>query len=399
MLIPSRARPTRMSAVGASSWNVRLLGNSDLNGHGDGGQVVVEKRSGEYLAFVGHMQGMGTTILNVTDPVRPKVISQVPVPEGTHSHKVRVCGDVMLVNNEKAGGRTWEAGLRLYNISDPARPVETSFFKTGGIGVHRFWVDPMKKLAYISTEVEGYLQAIFLVVDFSDPRKPREVSRWWLPGQWTAGGEEPKWDTKSMSYRHHHPVVLGDRAYLGYWDAGFITLDLSNVRKPRMVSRLDPGPAYGGVYHTALPVDRPILGRRWMIGTQESLRPPATEGKKLMWVIDVTSEANPVPVATFDVPVDPQVGERFGPHQPNEDIHLADGIVYVSWFGGGMRVVDLSNPYRPTEVGHFVPEVKNQRMAQTNDVFVDDRGLIYIIDRLKRGLDILEYTGPRPIKP
>jgi len=34
-------------------------------------------------------------------------------------------------------------------------------------------------------------------------------------------------------------------------------------------------------------------------------------------------------------------------------------------------------------------------MIQTNDVFVDDRGLVYIIDRLHGGLDILEYTGPR----
>jgi hypothetical protein len=342
---------------------------------------------------------MGTTIVNVTDPAKPKVVSQILVPEGTHSHKVRVSGDVMLVNNERAGGKTWEAGLRLYDVSNPAAPKETSFFHTGGIGVHRFWVDPDKNLAYISTEMEGYLHAIFVVVDFSDPRKPREVSRWWLPGQWTAGGEEPTWDTKRMSYRLHHPVVLGDRAYLGYWDAGFVTLDISTIRKPRMVSRLDPGPAYGGVYHTALPVDRPILGRRWMVGTQESLRPPAQEGKKLMWVVDVTVEANPIPVATFDVPVDPDVGDRFGPHQPHEDVHLTDDLAYISWFGGGLRVVDLSNPYRPTEVGHFVPEVDRQKTPQTNDVFVDDRGLVYIIDRLERGLDILSYTGPRHIRP
>ena len=88
------------------SRNVRLLGNSDLNGFGNGGQVTVAKRGGEYIAFVGHMQGMGTSIVDVTDPTNPRVISKIPAPENTHSHKVRVCGDVMLVNNEQLNGKS-----------------------------------------------------------------------------------------------------------------------------------------------------------------------------------------------------------------------------------------------------------------------------------------------------
>ena len=380
-----------------SSLNLRLLGNCDLNGHGNGGQVTVASRGGEYYAYVGHMQGMGTTIVNVSDPRKPRVVSQVPVPENTHSHKVRVCGDIMLVNNEQGGPSDWEAGLRLYDIHDPARPRETGFYQAAGRGVHRFWVDCERRLAYISAETEGYLKAILVVVDFKDPTNLREVSRWWLPGQWTEGGEEPSWDTEKKSCWHHHPVVLGDRAYLGYWDAGFVILDISDIEKPRFVSRGDYSPAYGGVFHTALPIDRHILGRRWMIGTQESLSPPTKEGKKLMWVIDITAETNPVPVATFDVPIEnpEKVTDRFGPHQPHEDVHLRDNLAYVSWFGGGLRVVDLTNPYRPTEVGHYIPPCDRQRMAQTNDVYLDDRGLVYTIDRLERGLDILEYTGPR----
>jgi hypothetical protein len=134
-----------------------------------------------------------------------------------------------------------------------------------------------------------------------------------------------------------------------------------------------------------------------MIGTQESLAPPTKEGKKLMWVIDITAETNPVPVATFDVPImEPEkIVDMFGPHQPHEDVHLKDNLIYVAWFGGGLRVVDVSNPYQPKEVGYFTPICDKQKMVQTNDVFLDDRGLIYTIDRFERGLDILKYTGPR----
>jgi len=239
--------------------------------------------------------------------------------------------------------------------------------------------------------MDGYMGAIFIVVDVSDPRKPHEVSRWWLPGQWIDGGEEPKWDPERESYRLHHPVVLGDRAYLGYWDAGFIILDVSDIRRPRLVSRSDYSPPYGGAFHTALPVRGKILDRRWLIVFQESTAQYVMEGKKLMWVVDVTAEANPVPVSTFQVPVEGfDIHEgRFGPHQPHEDVHVKDDLIYAAWFSAGLRIINIANPYRPVEVGYFIPDPKGQGMVQTNDVFVDDRGLIYIIDRLEGGLDIL----------
>jgi hypothetical protein len=219
-----------------------------------------------------------------------------------------------------------------------------------------------------------------------------------LPGQWIEGGEEPYWDPSKVSYHHHHPIVLGDRAYLGYWDAGFIILDISNLRRPHIVSRGDYSPPYGGAFHTALPINRDILNRKWLVVFQESTAPYIMEGKKLMWMVDISTETNPVPVATFQVPEENfnLTKGRFGPHQPYEDVRVKDNLIYASWFSAGLRVINITNPYNPIEVGYYIPpKPENQEMIQTNDVFVDDRGLIYIIDRLERGLDILEYIGPR----
>jgi hypothetical protein len=305
----------------------------------------------------------------------------------------------MLVNNEQFGtGGAFSAGLRIYDISNPSIPKELSFYETGGKGVHKFWYDCTNNLVYISTEMDGYLEAIFLILDISDPMKPFEVSRWWLPGQWIEGGETPIWDTETKTVRHHHPIILKDRAYLGYWDAGFIILDISDIEKPRMISRSDYSPPYGGAFHTALPLNREIGDRSWLIVVQESIAPYHHEGKKLMWVIDITAETNPVPVATFQVPVDESIGkeERFGPHQPHEDLNLRDDLVHAAWFSAGLRVINIADPFRPTEVGYYTPPaVEGQDTIQTNDVYVDDRDLIYIIDRIGGGLDILKYTGPR----
>ena len=65
-----------------------------------------------------------------------------------------------------------------------------------------------------------------------------------------------------------------------------------------------------------------------------------------------------------------------------------------AWFSAGLRIINIANPYRPEEDGYFIPSTpESQETIQTNDAFVDDRGLIYIIDRLGIGLDILEYTA------
>ena len=65
----------------------------------------------------------GTSIIDVADPRRPRIVSQVSLPAHTHSHKVRVHGDIMLVNNELFRATTgerpddFEGGIKIYDIA------------------------------------------------------------------------------------------------------------------------------------------------------------------------------------------------------------------------------------------------------------------------------------------
>ena len=82
---------------------------------------------------------------------------------------------------------------------------------------------------------------------------------------------------------------------------------------------------------------------------------------------------------------------RFGAHQFQE--HMEDTKVFATWFSGGLRAIDVANPELPEEIGYFIPEPgKGQQAPQSNDVEVDGRGLVYLMDRLN-GLDILEFSG------
>jgi hypothetical protein len=72
---------------------------------------------------------------------------------------------------------------------------------------------------------------------------------------------------------------------------------------------------------------------------------------------------------------------------------MAGTLVHTVWFGGGLRIIDVADPLSPREVGHFIPEpVAGRAAPQSNDVALDERGLIYVIDR-HVGFDILEFQG------
>jgi hypothetical protein len=364
---------------------LELVGHLVLPG---GGQIVVD---GPY-AYVGHMAPpYGTSILDVADPASPRMLSQLTVPRDIHSHKVRVAGDLMLVNYERypEGDRTRmpDVGLKIFDIADRRRPREIGFFRTVGRGVHRF--DVRGTLAFLSSEWPGYRSNILVIVDVADPARPRVVGRWWFPGQEGDGSSEPL----PVDHWVHLALARGDRVYAACGHAGVMIVDISDLTRPRTVGAVAWSPPYAAPAHTFLPVPHPIRGRRFAVVTDEDVTDEVLEDPPaFMWVLDITEETRPVPVATYQVAAAGLVvpGQRFGAHQPWEHIR-EDNIVFVAWFSGGIRAVDISDPYRPRELAAYVPPPGRGRpAAQTNDVWVDDRGLVYAIDRYE-GLSVLEF--------
>jgi hypothetical protein len=175
-------------------------------------------------------------------------------------------------------------------------------------------------------------------------------------------------------------------------------LDIADLGAPRLLSRVDWSPPYPCPTHTALPLPYEIGGRRFLVVTDEEVPDRLSDKPNaFFWMVDITDETNPVPVSTYQVP-DPHPfhhAAEFGAHQPQEQIYpgVYNYIFFVAWFTGGLRAVDISDPYRPKEVGFHVPlPGSGQEIIKTNDVFLAEDGLIYALDRLN-GLDILEFTG------
>jgi hypothetical protein len=91
-------------------------------------------------------------------------------------------------------------------------------------------------------------------------------------------------------------------------------------------------------------------------------------------------------------------GARFGVHSTNENFNNPyDGkMVAIAYFNGGVRLYDIREPQAPREVAFYVPEadaLTDTDGYMTNNVEIDDRGYIYVVDRNGAGMDILQLTG------
>jgi hypothetical protein len=114
-------------------------------------------------------------------------------------------------------------------------------------------------------------------------------------------------------------------------------------------------------------------------------------------------------------------GGRFGAHSPTELFYprFYGKLAIGAWFAGGVRVWDIRNPDEAWAIAYFVPAPNDTgcgpkggpspgagctfanagrdnhmvNAIQTNNVELDDRGLIYIADRAGTGMHILKLTG------
>jgi hypothetical protein len=370
------------------AWNTKRIAHIDCPG---GGQVWVEGTT----LYIGHMrEPSGTTIVDVSDPYRPRTLARIEMPEGWHSHKVRVHGDIMIVNHERLGqkgDKEFGGGLGIYDVSQPANPRLISKWRTHGKGVHRYDFDG--RYAYISPTAEGYIGNIVMILDLIDPANPVEVGRWWIPGQWEAGGEEYPWANWTTP-RCHHPLRMGDRLYVSYWHHGFYILDIADMSRPKVVSHGNTSPAFPHPTHTCLPMPEPLRGRKVMVVADEDVAKLWPAAPSFTWIYDITQETCPIPISTFQVEgVDPDGGPQppmMGCHQPSE--RFTGTIIPFAWFAKGLRLIDIADPFRPREVGFYEADAPNGfDLASSNDVTQDSRGLLYLIDR-QRGVDIIETS-------
>ncbi|MFH1603080.1 MAG: hypothetical protein ABIH03_04160 [Pseudomonadota bacterium] len=433
----------------AEKLNMELVGHHDLQGR-SAYQPLVHTQGGRRIAYIGlHVGNLpnalsgvtehnGTAILDVTDPKRPILLAHIPGAPGGGAQMVRVCNGSELPRADKENVyllRTFgNSAHEVWNVANPARPVLLTTVASGLQGTHKNWWECDSGIAYLVSGVPGWRTSrMTQVYDLGNPEKPVLIRNFGLPGQ------QPGW-TGPVPTQLHGAISTGpkgNRVYFGYGTSSGGIMQIVDreklLRGPKeptaenllypQLGRLDLGPDAGA--HTAFPVlGMEVAGpagegrgkaRDFVVVTSESLADECREVRQLARMVDVSAESKPVAVANWTV-VDAsgnfcRRGGRFGTHSSNESFTpiYYKRIMFFAHFNAGVRAVDIRDPYHPKEVGYYIPAATANTdrrcvsdagakhckgVIQTNNVEVDDRGYVYIVDRAHTGMHVLELTGP-----
>ncbi|HUN39528.1 MAG TPA: hypothetical protein VMU81_04490 [Acetobacteraceae bacterium] len=400
--------------------NIEFMGHTDQGGRGDGVQVMVARGH----AYVGTRVSRGVMVTDVRDPRNPKPVNFVPTHPNSMSMHLQAAEDLLLhiqeadqrallsaqeyyggsnkVDSRRFGrrGEDYAAGMNVFDISDPANPRKIGFLEVEGLGLHRIWWVG-GRYAYASALLDGFSDHILIVIDMQDPAKPEECGRWWIPGQNAAAGETPIWTGR---YALHHAIVADDFAYGSWRDGGLTILDIKDKSAPKLIAHRNWCPPFGGGTHNAVP----LHDRNLLVVADEAVLNLDIEGQlKRTWVFDIREKSNPVSIATMPIPAEQDyvaMGGQFGPHNLHENrpgSFQSSTTIFATWQSAGLRAFDIADPFRPEEIGYFVPPQPTRwaepmrgraKVRHTADLFVAQDGLVYLTD-YDAGLYIVQWKG------
>ncbi|GFE82091.1 hypothetical protein GCM10011487_40910 [Steroidobacter agaridevorans] len=420
--------------TGSQAWNVEAIAYHDLEGR-PGFKLTILERNGRWYLYTGCFWHRGWNILDVTDPTRPELVNFLPGPANTFTLQVDLADDTLITSLEKGlenapwgldANGPYEEGVLLWDLADPIRPRQTAHYRTGARGTHRNAYQGGRYM-HLAASAPGFNGNIYSIVDIQDRARPREVGRWWVPGQELAASASTPTsahDTAEHGFCNvagkdvslHGPAVIeGNRAWLPYGAAGLIVLDISDVTRPRQIARIPFSPPFHSMFgvHTVLPV--PARGVAYVNSEDTSYGQGAAH---FAGIVDIRNPVQPTLISLLPAPLPPP-GASYrsfsarpgwsGPHntnqlQHNPAVQKQSDLFYLTHFNAGLRIYDVSHARLPREVGWFMPPDPVKRLGpmpqgplvtQTEDVLVDRRGNIYITDK-NQGLWVLRYTGPRP---
>ncbi len=426
------------------SKNMEVIGYNDLQGR-SAYQPIIHHQGNRWIAYVGlhagaemnpltgKKEGNGTMVVDVTDPRKPVALAHIPGdrlnPEkNADGQMVRACniaGGTYLLRDAALKTR-----VELWDVTDPAHPRFVTTVVDGLKDTHKNWWECDTGIAYLPVWDPKWRARMTKIYNLSDPAKPVFIRDFGLIGQ------EPGSTMADIPPVIHGQISYNGRVYFAYGSSNHGIVQIidrerlvkgdkpptpENLLAPQ-ISRLDLAPWWGG--HTTYPLlNVPIADfqtdsqgkvRDFLVLASETVAIMCQGPRHPLFFVEMTDPTKPMPVSNFQVPESSghfcERGGRFGPHSVQESFNpiYYKKLIFVAYFNAGVRAVDVRDPFRPTEAGYYIPtttdktkpvcgKINGQDVCktaiQTNNVEVDDRGWIYIVDRASTGMHILGLTS------
>jgi len=193
----------------------------------------------------------GVRVIDISNPAEPEQVSFIPAKPGTRNNDVKVehietphfQGEILVSSNEPCdsfylprlnarGGNIipGQGGIAIWDVTDPTKPraMRQNFLKNP---IHNTFVWQQNDNAYLIA-VDDIAARDVVIVDITKPQSPKVVA--------TTGA--PDWPTLGFAEIEGPELFLHDvwvqensgrtTAYLSYWDAGLVLLDVTDPANP-----------------------------------------------------------------------------------------------------------------------------------------------------------------------
>jgi hypothetical protein len=320
---------TARTTIAVVSRNVRkeveVVGHGPVRDRHTSDLWVWEAPNGRDYAVTGTWGADGHAYFwDVTDPANIVLVDTVRVDARTvNDVKVSEDGRVAVISREGASNR--KNGLVILDVSNPSEGVRvlSRYDDQLNGGVHNVFI--ADKHVYALSNGRRYD-----VISIEDPEKPYRVGRFEL-------------DTPGHSI--HDVWVSAGIAYSSNWHDGIVAVDVGGGGKggaPNRPVQLGSYAYPSGWNHAAFPYRSRSTGKFYVFAGDEAFpypgdeRPGAPE-RAAGWihVVEWSDWAQPKEVARYEVP-------EAGTH----NLWVEDDVLYVAYYNGGLRVVDVSGELR-----------------------------------------------------
>lgn len=280
-------------------------------------------------------------VYDISNPAKPRLTDTVKVDARLVNDIMTTAdGKILVISREGASNR--KNGIAFYDTSDPAHPkLISEYTATVSGGVHSAFVHD--HYVYLTDDATGSMR----VIDFKDVKHPKEVGRWQTENPLAATIRTKEGDQIGGRYLHDLYVKDG-LAYLAYWHDGLVILDVGaglkggSPERPQLVSQLrfNHNELYGngwlaGTHSVFRYRNYVFLGDEVFPAIYDIKSPYRFPVRGICHVIDVSDINHPRKVAEYPVP-------EGGAH----NIWVENDTMYVGYYSGGGRVVDVSGELR-----------------------------------------------------